>query len=164
MIDWALAYAQRGWAVFPLHTILDGRCTCGRDCGKNAGKHPRVKGGYKAASTDPDQIKAWWSKWPTANIGIATGAASGIVVFDIDGPQGLATLKALVGRHGVLPRTAVVKTARGWHLYFALPAGCEPIPCSAGDGLDVRADGGYVVAAASRHASGHVYQWCGDVG
>jgi hypothetical protein len=52
MLDWALAYARVGLHVFPLHSMRDGRCTCGRDCGKNAGKHPRVKGGFKAATTD----------------------------------------------------------------------------------------------------------------
>jgi len=163
-IDWALLYARNGWSVFPLHSVHDGRCTCGRDCGKNAGKHPRVKGGFKVATTDARQIEAWWRKWPDANLGIATGAVSGLIVIDIDGANGLATLQALVAQHGTLPRTAVVKTARGWHLYFAMPATCTPISCSTGNGLDVRGDGGYVVAPISRHASGHVYQWCKHVG
>lgn len=163
-LDWALAYAKRGLAVFPLYSIRDGHCTCRRDCGKNAGKHPAVTGGFKVATTDARQIVAWWSKWPDANVGIATGAVSGLVVVDIDGINGLAFLKNLVDRHVPLPRTAIVKTSRGWHLHFKLPAKCAPIPCSTGDGLDVRADGGYVVAPPSRHASGHVYQWCEHVG
>jgi putative DNA primase/helicase len=163
-LEYALQYAGRGWRVFPLHSMRDGRCTCGQDCGKNAGKHPRVKGGFKVATTDTRQIEAWWRKWPDANIGIATGAASGIVVFDIDGATGRATLQRLVEEHGQMPRTAIAKTERGWHLYFAMPCPCTPIPCSTGDGLDVRGDGGYVVAPPSRHASGHVYRWCEHVG
>ena len=159
-LDWALAYANRGLQVFPLHSVQDGRCTCGRDCGRNAGKHPRVTGGFKVATTDARQIEVWWRKWPDTNIGIATGAVSGLVVIDIDGTDGLATLQSLVAQHGPLPRTAIVKTARGWHLYFAKPASCPPIPCSTGNGLDVRGDGGYCVAPPSRHASGHLYQWC----
>ena len=111
-----------GWPVFPLHSVQDGRCTCGRDCGKNAGKHPRVKGGFKAATTDARQIEAWWRKWPNANIGIATGAVSGIIVIDIDGAERTRNSAILVAQHGTLPRTAIVKTARGWHLYFAMPA------------------------------------------
>jgi hypothetical protein len=75
-LDWALAYAYCGWHVFSLHSIRDGRCTCGQDCGKNAGKHPRVKGGFKAATIDARQIEAWWRKWPDANIGIATSPGS----------------------------------------------------------------------------------------
>jgi putative DNA primase/helicase len=159
----ALAYAERGWRVFPLHSLREGRCTCGRNCGKNAAKHPRVTGGFKAATTDARQIEAWWRKWPDANIGIATGAVSGIVVIDIDGANGHATLQALVAQHGALPQTPIVKTARGWHLYFAIPAACAPILCSTGNGLDVRGAGGYVVAPPSRHASGHVYLWCDGV-
>ena len=92
-LDWALAYAKRGLAVFPLYSIRDGHCTCRRDCGKNAGKHPAVTGGFKVATTDARQIVAWWSKWPDANVGIATGAVSGLVVVDIDGINGLAFLK-----------------------------------------------------------------------
>jgi len=164
LLEYALQYAGRGWHVFPLHSMRDGRCTCGHDCGKNAAKHPRIKGGFKAATTDARQIEAWWRKWPDANIGIATGAVSGIVVFDIDGADGLATLRSLVARDGLLPRTETVKTARGWHLFFAMPCPYTPIPCSTGDGLDVRGDGGYVVAPPSRHASGHVYRWCEHVG
>ncbi|MGO9849679.1 MAG: bifunctional DNA primase/polymerase [Methylocella sp.] len=161
---WALAYAKSGLAIFPLHSIRAGRCTCGRDCGKNAGKHPRVKGGFKVATTDARQIEAWWRKWRDANIGIATGVVSGIIVIDIDGADGLVALQSLIAQHGPLPRTATVKTSRGWHAYFAIPATCPPIPCSTGNGLDVRGDGGYVVAPPSRHASGHVYQWCCHVG
>jgi putative DNA primase/helicase len=164
LLECALQFAERKWCVFPLHSLRDGQCTCKRDCGKNAGKHPRVTGGFKVATTDARQIQAWWRKWPDANIGIATGAVSGLIVIDIDGADGLATLQSLVAQHGALPRTAIVKTARGWHLYFAMPATCTPIPCSIGNGLDVRGDGGYVVSPPSRHASGHVYRWCEHVG
>ena len=139
---------------------------CGQDCGKNAAKHPRVRGGFKAATTDLEQIKAWWSKWATANIGIATGRTSGLVVLDVDGPQGLMTLRALVAQHEPFPRTATVKTARGWHIWFRYPASVLAIPCSAGAGLDVRGDGGYCIAPPSLHVTGHVYNWCepDDVG
>jgi len=163
-LEAALQYAGRGWAVFPLHSIKDSRCTCGQDCGKNACKHPRVKGGFKVATTDARQIEAWWQQWPNANIGIATGALSGLVVIDIDGASGLAALRVLVDRCGTLPRTAIVKTARGWHLYFAMPKTCVAIPSSSGDGLDVRGDGGFVVAPPSFHITGHVYEWCEHVG
>jgi hypothetical protein len=162
-LGWALSYAKRAWHVFPLHSVRNGRCTCGHDCGKNAGKHPSVKGGFKAATADPSQIAAWWRKWPDANIGIATGKASGFFVLDIDGQQGLAALQRLVAENGPLPRTPVVKTARGWHLFFKMPESGVGISCSAGDGLDVRGDGGYVVAPPSIHVSGHVYKWCENV-
>ena len=159
-LHWALSYARRGIHVFPLHSIHNGRCTCGRDCRRNAGKHPRVSGGFKVATTDARQIKAWWRKWPDANIGIATGAISGILVIDIDGREGLDAWQILLAQNRASLRTVTVKTARGWHLYFKLPSGFV-IPCSTGGGLDVRGEGGYVVAPPSIHASGHVYRWVG---
>ena len=76
----ALEYAARGWAVFPLFGITSGRCQCRRrDCTR-PGKHPRVPQGLHDASTDPKSVAAWWQRWPSANIGVATGARSGIVV------------------------------------------------------------------------------------
>jgi putative DNA primase/helicase len=148
--DWALEYARRGWHVFPLHSVRDGRCSCGRDCGKNAGK---------PATTDSKQIAAWWAKWPDANIGIATGKVSELIVIDIDGREGDEAWQRLLAQNGQPSLwTATVQTARGLHLYFELPAG-SVIPCSTGGGLDVRGDGGYVVAPPSIHASGRVYEW-----
>jgi hypothetical protein len=164
LLEAALQYAGRGWHVFPLHSVKDGRCTCGRDCRKQTGKHPRLRGGFKVATIDARQIEAWWHKWPDANIGIATGAVSGLVVIDIDGADGRATLRALIEQHEVLPRTEIAETARGHHFYFAMQSHCPPIPCSTGGGLDVRGDGGYAVAPPSLHVTGHVYQWCSHVG
>jgi putative DNA primase/helicase len=162
LLECALQYAGRQWRVFPLHSVQNGRCTCGRDCGKDAGKHPRVKGGFKVATTDARQIEAWWRKWPDANIGIATGLVSGIIVFDVDGPEGETALQELVRKYGPLPQAPMVKTGRGRHLYFRPPASGIAIPCSAGGGLDLRGDGGYVVAPPSVHRTGVVYRWCDD--
>jgi hypothetical protein len=61
-----------------------------------------------------------------------------------------------------LPQTLIVKTARGWHIYFKLPQDIM-IPCSSGNGLDIRGNGGFVVAPPSIHSTGHVYQWCTNV-
>jgi len=144
LLDAALQYAGRGWRVFPLRP--------------NA-KTPLIKGGYKAATVAPSVIERWWHKWPMANIGIATGAPSGLVVLDIDGEAGLATLKRLVIDHWPLLKTGTVKTSRGWHLYFNLDIKDHALKCSSGDGLDVRANGGYVVAPPSVHESGFVYRW-----
>jgi hypothetical protein len=143
LLEHALQYAGRGWRVFPLRA---------------RGKTPLTKGGFKAATVDPRQIEAWWKKWPEANIGIATGAASGLFVLDIDGAHGEAHLVELQELYGCLPETLTVKTARGRHIYFALGPG-QPPPCSSGNGVDVRCSGGYVVAPPSVHESGHVYTW-----
>ena len=112
----------------------------------------------KDASKDPSIIKGWWAKWPNANIGIATGPISELIVVDVDGEAGSAKIAALVANYGLLPFTPRVKTARGWHIYFSLPKGIS-VPNSAKDGLDIRCDGGYVVGPPSVHASGIHYQW-----
>ena len=163
LLEAGLHYASLGLHVLPLYNVLAGGGSgCGRPSCHSAGKHPRTKRGCKDASANSSQIEAWWSKWPGANIGIATGAISGIVVVDIDGAEGRATLQTLIDAHGLFP-TPVVRTARGWHLFFKLPQSGIAIPCSAGNGLDIRGDGGYVVAPPSIHISGHVYRWCNNV-
>jgi hypothetical protein len=160
LLDAALQYASRGWRVFPIHTVDEGGCcTCHRTC-SSPGKHPRTKHGYKDATVSPPQIEAWWAKWPDANIGIATGMASGIAVLDVDGPAGMQRLVDLVRDSGTtLPATPCVVTARGIHIYFALGPGERAVMCTSGDGLDMRGDGGYVLAPPSRHPSGHIYRW-----
>lgn len=140
----ALTYAGRGWHVFPVRQ-----------------KEPLTTHGFKDASADEDEIRAWWNTYRDAGVAIATGAVSGLVVLDEDTPKGGAgALVELEQRIGKLPKTYTVLTGGGGrHYYFSHPGGI--VPCSAGklgDGLDVRADGGYVVAAPSSHASGRPYK------
>jgi Bifunctional DNA primase/polymerase, N-terminal/AAA domain len=141
--------AARGWPVFPLRPL---------------DKRPLVK--WKdQATTGPDQIRAWWEKWPDANIGIPTGAVSGLVVLDPDddGPAGITALDQLQAELGELPQTLTVRTPGdsakgkrpGLHLYLAHPGGkVKNSAGQLGDDLDVRGDGGYVAAAGSVLADG----------
>ena len=157
----ALQYAARGWPVVPLYSVEDGICACARgELCQHPGKHPRTPNGVHDATADRKRIKAWLQKWPGANFGIATGRPSGILVLDIDGKVGKASLQALQDKHGRLPRTVTVKTGKGRHLYFRCDG--ARVGNSAGrlgKGIDVRGDGGYVVAAGSVHASGAVYRY-----
>lgn len=169
----ALAYAHHGWAVFPLHTPTGMSlrpCSCNQPNCQSVGKHPRTAKGLHAASLDPEQIHTWWRMWPQANVGIATGAASGLVVLDVDprhgGQQSIATLEALVGP---LPGTVTASTGTGWHLYYEHHRNPTwPTPCRGSafgaelPGLDIRGDGGYVVAPPSVHVSGRSYTWAGS--
>ena len=96
--DAALAYVRMGWAVFPLHSVRDGKCTCKKPQCKDQGKHPRTHHGFKDASKDPEQIKSWWKQWPDANVGVRTGSESGIWVLDVDKDEdknGFATVDHL---------------------------------------------------------------------
>jgi Bifunctional DNA primase/polymerase, N-terminal len=141
----ARQYAGRGWHVFP--------CSAGT-------KVPATSHGLHDASTDPDVIRAWWQRWPRANVAIRTGAVSGLVVLDVDMPDGFASLEGLEAKHGRLPVTYTVTTPSGGeHYYYRHPGGT--VPNSAGKlgaGLDVRGDGGYIVAPSSRLADGGNYR------
>jgi hypothetical protein len=159
MLAEALALAERGVSVFPVHTIRDGFCSCGKPDCKSPGKHPRTQHSWKDATRDPAVIENWWAQWPDANIAVATGKVSGIVVLDIDGEKGEARLQELEAQFAPLLETVEVRTGRGRHLWFRYPKDVDHIPSSAGDGLDVRADGGYVVVPPSVHASGRSYEW-----
>lgn len=162
-LDAALRYASRGWAVFPVHTMRGDRCSCGhwKAC-DSPGKHPRTPNGLKDASTAENVLRSWWKQWPDANVAIVTGAVSGLVVIDIDGDVGRLSLDELVATRGPLPVTLEAQTGgHGRHLLFVHPG--EEIRNSAGSKLgpclDVRGDGGYIVAAPSLHKSGRLYEW-----
>lgn len=164
MIEYARDYASRGWAVLPLHWIENGQCSCGKPKCSSAGKHPLVEGGFKAATTHPQITTDWWTTYPKANIGIATGKTSGLIVIDIDdgaGKVGFESLAILEEKHGKIPDKACVRTGGGG-LHFYLEAPEEEIPSSAGKiagNVDIRGENGYVVAPPSIHASGNQYAW-----
>lgn len=154
--DYALKYARHGWAVHAL---------------KARQKIPATPHGCKDASTDEDAVRAMWGD-QHYNIGIATGHVSGIFVFDVDsappkdgGLTGPEALAELVAQHGPLPATMTVRTGSGAHYYFRMPVGVELnnrariTVRGERTGLDVRADGGYVVAPPSIHPNGGVYMW-----
>lgn len=134
----AIGYAKRGWRVLPLD-----------------GKVAFTLHGSHDATTNPTIIDNWWTRYPFASVGIATGPESGLWVLDADGPIGLATLKSLA-----LPKdTPFVWTGGGGvHAYFAwddrVAQRGKFLP-----GLDTRGRGGYVVAPPSRHKSGKFYRW-----
>jgi putative DNA primase/helicase len=109
----AQEYAARGWHLFPLHSVVDGQCTCGVLNCSDAGKHPRVERGLKEASTDPVKIEAWFGdNAPPSNIGLVTGEISGITVIDIDigdGKKGAESWAEAIEGHGE-PQTLIAQT------------------------------------------------------
>ena len=138
----ALQYARRGWHVLALTPH---------------GKTPLVKHGFYDATTEEEKISEWWNRLPLANVGIRTGLASRLVVIDVDGRDAVGTLQKLAQRLGPLPKGPRVRTGRGWHAYFTVDANIRS--CKLARGIDVKAEGGYVVAPPSRHPSGAIYTW-----
>ncbi len=166
LIDVAITYAAHGWPVIPLHTPVNSTCDCIRQECTVPGKHPRTQHGLTEASTDERQIRSWWSKWNNANIGIITGVASGLIVLDLDTRnEGSTSLDVLQQTYGPLPETLIVHTPSGGrHFYFIYPKGVQ-VGSKIGfrKGLDIRANGGFVVAPPSRGANGKQYAW-GNIG
>jgi putative DNA primase/helicase len=144
----AEAYAVRfGWHVFPLRGKLP--------------MIPRSQGGqgFKDATTDSDQIRAWWRRWPNANVGVACGA-SGITALDIDvRSYGDVSIVDIEREHGALPDTPQNLSGRGdggLHHVFAGVVDTH----KAADGIDVKSDGGYIVVPPSIHPdTGRAYRW-----
>ena len=161
LLEAALAAAERGWSVVPMHAAAGGRCTCGDPSCPAPGKHTRIA--WKRRMREPadiEQVRRWWRRWPEANLGVVTGAVSSLVVLDVDprhgGDDSLAALEAV---HGPVPPTVRSLTGGGGHhLYFAHPGVAVPSR-SIAPGLDVKGDGGLVVCPPSRHVSGGVYAW-----
>jgi Bifunctional DNA primase/polymerase, N-terminal/Helicase conserved C-terminal domain len=148
MISIALDYAAQGWAIFPC---------------RPAAKEPATRRGFKDATTNPATIRRWWLAQPEYNIGIATGSLSSVLVLDVDGAVGATTLVGLEATHGPLPGTLTSITGSGCHLWFRI---ADDVPSSAGsvgDGLDIRAAGGYVLAPPSVHPDGPIYRWSNDL-
>lgn len=144
MLDYALKYASVGFPVFPVFP----------------NKKPRTQHGFHDATKDPDTIRKWWEMWPDAGIGMPTGLTSGVAVLDIDPRHsGDSTLADLEQKNGRLPDTKVVLTGGGGtHYWFKITS---PVPSrnAIAEGVDWKAEGGYVVIPPSPHESGGRYEW-----
>lgn len=159
LLDAALKYALRGFRVLPLNSIRSGGCTCGdTDC-RSPGKHPLTPHGATEASSDEMTIRGWWSKWPTANIGLAMGDA-GCIALDVDTRNnGHLSWEALIQANGALPETPTQRSGNGWHYLVRIdPAAVRRCRGKLAQGIDVKANG-YIVAEPSIHHSGRRYAW-----
>ena len=153
----AAMYAALGFPVVPMHASQPGGgCTCpDPDC-SDPGKHPRLAGWKRLASTDPAVVGEWWRRWPHANLGLVTGRR--FDVLDLDGEQGVEALRAALSiAPSEHPGPVAHTGGGGWHLLYA-PTGLGNrvglLP-----GVDWRGRDGLIVAPPSQHASGHRYRW-----
>lgn len=163
MLDKALYYAnEHGLSVIPVHSVKDGKCSCGAPKCSAPGKHPRLK--WKAQTKTPltdAELRDWWERYPDSNVGIVTGAISGIAVIDIDGEEGIEALRDAGLPVDELPLSPTVRTGSGGlHIYLRYPEIGE-VRTGAGilPKVDIRGDGGFVVAPPSVHHSGGSYTW-----
>ncbi len=153
-LRWALKYASYGWRVFPVWQANKGICTCQKaERCTNPGKHPRTRHGFQDGTTDERRIRLW--KWASANIGIATGAESNLVVVDVDSQDSRTWIKRELSP---VPPTVIARTGGGWwHLLFRHPGGY--VASTNETEPHIRADGGFIVAPPSIHKSGNRYSW-----
>jgi putative DNA primase/helicase len=162
MIESALEYARRGWPVFPCHPATKRPLTPRGEAGT---------GGLKHATTDEATITAWWNRFPKAMIGVPTGSPIGAFVIDIDAGVDeetgevfevdgiISSLEAQLGSK--LPVTWTTETPRGGrHVFFRLP---PDVTIGNRTGVvhrvDVRGDGGYIIAPPSCRPDGKAYRW-----
>jgi Protein of unknown function (DUF3987)/Bifunctional DNA primase/polymerase, N-terminal/Primase C terminal 2 (PriCT-2) len=170
LAEMAVLYAENGFRVFTVHTAKGDRCSCGEyPCGENnkhAGKHPWTKNGFNDASKDSDTVRRMWREKPYANIGLASGKESNLVVLDEDGLEAQEFIKAQEVEHGALPVTKKVSTGRpdGVHKWFRYPKGFNRVKSRNGvlPGVDFKGDGGYVIAPPSLHKSGRTYAFINE--
>lgn len=160
--EWAQQYVACGWSVLPLHHRLPKL--------RKAPMGKFVKSGFYDASNKPEEVASWWQQEPLANIGVVTGKVSGLVVIDVDGDPGMATLADWDSKGHKLPSEPLVSTSnrldrKSYALWFKYPSNVGPAGyirssvSSLGPGIDVRADGAYQVAPPSYHMTGSFYQW-----
>jgi hypothetical protein len=143
MLDEALDYLAEGLSVIPIHP---------------ENKRPYVKWeAYQKKLPTEGNLRKWWTNWPNANIGVVTGAVSGIWVVDIDDPA--AASQWLKAQGIPLPDTPTVETAKGSHLWFRHPGHEVGNSAKKVPGIDIRGDGGYVIVPPSIHPSGIRYEW-----
>ena len=151
-LDWALRYVALGLPIVSLYGIEGAKCMCNKPGCPSPGKHPIPLRGHNEASLDAARIEKWWSKWPTANLGVRTGGL--VIVLDVDGEAGALSIEGKV-----IPPTWTARTGRGQHIWFKHPGGTVRNFAHRLPGLDLRGDGGYVVVPPSVHVSGVGYVW-----
>ena len=152
IVEFAIDYAHRGWHVFPCSP---------RD------KKPLTPNGFYDATRNENQIRAWWRKWPDAIIGVRMGGLSGVWALDPDAPKkpgdpdGRAKWQSLIEKHGAIHTHTHNTPGGGQHLLFKWDAD-RPVTNKEGHlkglGINVRGEGGYIIAPPSARYDGNKYE------
>ncbi|MFA5643884.1 MAG: bifunctional DNA primase/polymerase, partial [Candidatus Paceibacterota bacterium] len=138
----ALHYLDKGFSVIPIRPD----------------KKPFIQWqDFQKRRATAEEIRAWWTKWPMANVGIVTGEISGIFVIDCDNEEAYNKIQELLPDSFI---TCIAKTPRGYHLYLIYPKGQNiSNATSIIPGVDIRGEGGYIIAPPSVNVEGKVYTW-----
>jgi len=164
-LNLALHYGKLGLKIHPLAWITDdGQCSCGSDHGgdtRKYGKHPLLKNWQNKASSDIKTIWTWWARYPRANIGLLTGKVNGFIALDLDSYK-----NGYEAPQDILETVSVATGSGGRQLYYQYPkgsvVGSRNDVTGKGKGVDVKADGGYVVAPGSVTYGGP-YKWSSPI-
>jgi hypothetical protein len=158
IVNIAIDYAKRGWPVFPCNPV---------------NKAPLIGKGFKGASRDPEQIRIWWIRYPNAMIGVPMGEESGVIAIDPDAPKeegdpdGRRNWALLIAQHGSFFTHSHLTPGGGKHVLFRYDPE-RPLTNSAGAladmGIDVRANGGYIIVPPSIRADGKRYEYEDSLG
>ncbi|MHC1710594.1 MAG: bifunctional DNA primase/polymerase [Solidesulfovibrio sp.] len=178
LLDAALDYAARGWPIYPAREVSEAleafiqRIKHLPEAEQKRKFRYKVKSPYirdwnNVASTDPEVIRGWWSRWPRALLGLATGERVGLFVLDSDKPDGEDTVAAMAERLGPLPPTLTVRSGKGGiHRYFRWPTDGRIVRSREGHlgvNLDVRGHGGGIILPPSHLPVGFLnYEFVGD--
>jgi putative DNA primase/helicase len=159
--DAAVAYAARGWPVFPLHPIEDGRCGCRDPKCKAVGKHPITRGWPNAVASVSAAEGSWGPKFGPRGIGLVCGPRSGVFGLDADRRHGAEATLANWKHQGRRLETVIDETGDGWHALLRWPDGFEPEirAQDLGGGVSCRGAGHFLVLAPTVHWSGQRYRW-----
>jgi hypothetical protein len=142
ILDYAMKYLSLGYSIIPV----------GKD------KKPLIKWeAYQKRKATENEVRAWWMKWPDANIGIVTGKISNLAVIDVDTVEGNQTISKIIPDSVVKPTSTTPKD--GQHLYHQCPDDKLSNNSKKIQGCDLRANGGYVVAPPSVNGTGKEYRW-----
>lgn len=163
-LELAQHYVAQGWPVFPCRSHAEENVDQATgEIITLSEKTPLTPNGFKGATRFARIIERWWSDWPDAAVGLPTGEKTGFFALDIDnkpgGANGFDWLSEMEAEHGPLPDTARVTSPNGGlHIYFKYVVGTRNRG-ALGAGVDIRSEGGYVLAAGSTMANGRSYKW-----
>jgi hypothetical protein len=158
-LNTALAYLKHGWSIIPVHSIINGQCSCGKEDCAAPGKHPYIRWAeYTKRRPTKEEVKNWFdNEFLGANIGLVTGTVSGVLVVDCDGREGVKSAKEILDLP--FPTLVSLTGGGGFHVFYKVNGTRVASKLGVCEKVDLKAEHGFVVLPPSRHISGYNYKW-----